>query len=102
MISPMVALPGAPLSLACSGCTVTTGPSGRGHLGVAGVWGYLANDTDPSRITTPPPEGVTGAELPLLSCFGFPRRGCVVHVGGEVGLDDLAGYFVRQCVVGWT
>jgi hypothetical protein len=30
---------------------------------------------------------------------GFPRRGCVVHVGGEVGLDDLAGYFAEQCVV---
>jgi hypothetical protein len=35
------------------------------------------------------PGRVIEAELPHLGCFGFPRCGCVEHVGGEVGLDDL-------------
>jgi hypothetical protein len=35
------------------------------------------------------PGRVIEAELPQLGCFGFPRCGCVEHVGGSVGLDDL-------------
>src|SRR6185312_14909485 len=56
--SPMATRGKVPSGPACSGSTATTGPSGsRGHVDVAGVRGYLTHDTDPSRVTTPPPEG---------------------------------------------
>ena len=47
---------------------------------------------------TPLVRGGDKAALPLVD-YSISYGGCTEHLGGQVGLDDLAGHFGQPCVV---
>lgn len=72
LMSPMATRRGVPSGPVCSGCTATARPSGRGHRTSPGSGATTPMIQIRHRYRTA--RGVTEAELPQVSCFGFPPR----------------------------